>query len=148
MPFIFSNRGKFNFVNAAVTGATDIRCGVYTNSSIPTDAAIQDMNFLSELLVSGTGTAVEAAVAGYSRQDLAGFAVTEDDTGNDVDISATVTNFGGANIAAGETWAGVFYYIEGASDAARLLVGVDKPASTLVTNGSTVTLPQFVATLS
>lgn len=148
MAFVFANRGKYHFINAAISAATDLRCGVFTNAVIPADASIQDMNFVSELLSSGTGTAVEAAVAGYARQDLANFTVTEDDTGDEVDIQADAPNFAGANIAAGETWAGVFYYIEDATDTARTLIGVDKPAATLTTNGSTVTLPQFVATVS
>lgn len=144
MAFVFANHGKYQLLTTAFTGSTDVRCGVITDAVVPTDAAIEDMDDVADLLAVAT----EAAVSGYSRQDLAGLTVTEDDTGNEVDISATAPNFGGANIAAGETWAGVFYYIEAATDADRVLIGVDKPASTLTTNGSTVTLPQFVATLS
>jgi hypothetical protein len=48
----------------------------------------------------------------------------------------------------GETWRNTFFYVEGASDAARVMVGVDTPSSTLVTNGGNVTLPQLSVTVT
>lgn len=148
MAMTFTNRGKFYLVSNAITGSTDLRAGVITSAVVPSAAAIQDFDFVSELLTSGTGASTEAAATNYARQDLANLTITEDDVGNEVDITADAPNFAGANIGAGETWAAVFYYIEGASDAARELIAVDEPASTLATNGGTVTLPSFVASLS
>lgn len=142
MAFTFANRGKLTLLSSAISGSTDVRCLVITTAATPTAGQIQDFNFVSDLLAVAT----EAANSGYSRQDLASFTVTEDDTGNDVDLSAAAPTL--TSVAAGGVWLGVAFYIEGASDAARPLIGVDITASTFTPNGGDVTLPQLVWTLS
>lgn len=142
MPVTFANRGKFQLTTTAVSGTTDVRCLVITTAVTPTVAQIQDFNFVSDLLAVAT----EAANAGYARVDLAGFTVTENDTNDRVDFTATAPTL--TSVASGGAWLGVGYYIEGASDAARVLLAVDIPAATFTPNGGDVTLPQLVWTLS
>lgn len=133
MAFTFCNRGLYTFINSATTGATDIRQAVFTGT-LPATATIRDWNFMSDL-IADAGSAESALVP---RQDLAGVTVSEDDTGDKVTITATAPNYGA--IAAGETLSFVAYYVEGASDAARALIGVDD-LTDLATNGSTITGP-------
>lgn len=145
MAHILTNRGIYYLQNNAISGTTDIRAGVITNASLPSDAAIRDYNFVSELLTSGTGPATEAAVSGYARQDLASVTLTEVD-GSDW-VTLTTANATMNNVAAGETWAGIFYYIEGASDAARTLLSVDKVTTPIPTNGGNVTISGLSLTI-
>lgn len=144
MAAAFYNRGLFNFINLAVTGSTDLRCLVIAGASLPSGAKDPDLNTVADLLA--VGSVVEAAASGYSRQDLASFTVTENDTNDRVDITAAAPTM--TSVAVGETWRMIAYYIEGANDAARTLVGYDEPAATLVTNGGNVTLPAFTATVN
>ena len=52
-------------------------------------------------------------------------------------------------VTTGETWTAVGFYIEGANDTARTLLGVDIPTpSTLTTNGQNVTLPALLLTIT
>lgn len=144
MAFVFATRGLYNLLNLAISGSTDLRCGVLTNAGTLTAAQIRDTNFVSDLLaLSGI---VEAANTNYARQDLAGVALAENDASDNVTFVATAPTINA--VAAGSTWRNVFYYIEGASDAARAMVGVDTPASTLTPNGGNVTLPTFSATVT
>ncbi len=144
MAFTFTNRGLYLLLNSAITGSTDVRQLVITDAAVPTAATIRDLNTVADLLAE-TGV-TEAAATNYARQDLANFTVTEDDAGDEVDISADAATI--SSVGSGETWAAVGYYIEGGSDAARELIGVDEPASTQATNGGDITLPQLVATVS
>jgi hypothetical protein len=88
----------------------------------------------------------EAAASGYSRADLAGVTLTENDGSDNVTLTATAPSW--TSVAVGETWSALAYYIEGASDAARTLIGVDVPSATLVTNGGNVTGPALSITLA
>jgi hypothetical protein len=144
MGFRFANRGLFTLLNTAVSSSTDIRALVLTNAGTLTDAQIRDVNFVSDVLaLSGI---VEAANAGYSRQDLAGVTVAENDSPDNVTLVASAPTM--ATVAAGSTWRNVVYYVEGGSDAARAVIGVDTPASTLTPNGGPVTLPALNVTIT
>ena len=136
MPFVMANRGLFTLLNTAVTAATDFRCLVCSDAGSPTDAQQEDLNFVSEL--AGIGL-IEVTNANYARQDLGGVAIAEDDTANAVNITATAPVIN--NVGAGNIWKRVVYYVEGASDAARPIIGIDTPAATLTPNGGNVTLP-------
>lgn len=141
MPHHVTNRGLFTIANTAISASTDIRMAVFKGTT-PTAAAIRDMNFLSDL----TAVSTEAAASGYSRADLASVAITESDASDNVVISAAAPTW--TSVAVGETWTHVAYYIEGASDSARVLLSVDIPASTLVTNGGNVTGPALSLTIT
>lgn len=134
MPMTLANRGLYHLMNTAISGSTDIRAAVF-KGTVPSVAAIRDMNFLSDL----TAVSTEAAASGYSRADLAGVTLTESDASDNVTLVATAPTW--SSVAVGETWTHVAYYIEGASDAARVLISVDDPAADLVTNGGNVTGP-------
>lgn len=135
---VVTNRGLYTLLSTAFTGSTDLRQLAFTNSGTPpTDAQLYDVNTVSDLL----GLVTEATVAGYSRADLTGLTVTEDDTNNLVTITADAYEL--STVAVGETWAGVAYYIQNTSDATRLVISVDRPATAIPTNGSNIVLPQF-----
>ena len=143
MPFVMANRGLFTLLNTAVTASTDFRCLVCSDAGTPTDAQIEDLNFVSDL---ASISLVEVTNGGYARQDLAGVAIVEDDANNRVAITATAPTI--ANVAAGNVWKRVVYYVEGASDAARPIIGIDTPAATLTPNGGNVTLPALTIYVS
>ena len=141
MSFTMANRGLYTLLNAAISGSTDIRVAVFKGSA-PAASAIKDYNFLSDV----TGAMTEAAASGYSRADLAGVTLTENDGSDNVTLTATAPSW--TSVAVGETWTALAYYIEDASDAARTLIGVDVPSATLVTNGGNVTGPALSITLA
>ena len=144
MSFVFATRGLYTLLNVAISGSTDLREGVLTNAGTLTAAQIRECNTVADLLaLSGI---VEAAATNYARQDLASVTLTEGDAADNVTLTATAPTIN--NVGAGETWRQAFFYIEGANDAARTLVGVDTPASTQVTNGSPITIPALSVTIS
>jgi hypothetical protein len=143
MPFYFTNRGLHTLLNSAISGTTDIRQAVFTGS-LPAVGTVRDWNFLSDL-IADAGSA-ESVAAGYARADLAGVTLTENDTPDNVTLTATAPVY--TAVAAGETWTFVAYYIEGASDAARILLGVDQPASSIPTNGGNITGPALSVTVT
>ena len=141
MPCTMTNRGLHTLLNSAISGSTDIRMAVF-KGTVPSVASMRDMNFLSEL----TAVSTEAAAVGYSRADLASVTLTESDGSDNVTLTAAAPAWAG--VAVGETWTHVAYYIEEASDAARILLCVDDPASDLVTNGGNVTGPALSITVT
>lgn len=143
MPFVFANRGLFHLLNVAISGSTDIRQAVFTGT-VPPAATVRDWNFLSEVIADASSA--ESVLAGYVRADIAGVALTELDASDTVTLVGDAPSYGA--MPAGETWSFVAWFIEGASDAARTLIGVDNPASTLITNGGAVTGPALLATVS
>lgn len=143
MAFVFANRGLYTLLNSAVSGSTDIRQAAFTGT-VPAAGTIRDWNFLSDVIADASSA--EAVAAGYARQDLAGVTLTEVDASDNVTLVATAPSYGA--IAAGETWTFVAFYVEGASDAARTLIGIDAPASTLITNGGAVTGPALSVTVT
>jgi hypothetical protein len=136
MTFVMTNRGLHTIGSTAISGATDIRALVCSDAGTPTDAQIEDLNFVSEL--GGIGL-VEVTNTGYARLDLAGVAIAEDDTNNWSKITATAPTT--APIQAGNVWKRVVYFIFNASDAAAVVLGIDTPAVTVTPNGGTITLP-------
>jgi hypothetical protein len=141
----FYNHGLYKLLNLATSGSTDLRCLVIAGASLPSGAKNVDLDFVSDVLA--VGSVVEAAATNYARQDLAGVTLTENDAGDKVDFTATAPTMN--NVAVGETWRMVLYYLEGGgTDATRDLIAYDEPAATLVTNGGNVTLPQFVAAVT
>jgi len=141
--FVFANRGLYTLVNSAISGSTDLRQAAFTGT-VPSAGTVRDWNTLADVIADASSA--EAAAAGYARADLASVTLTEDDTANNVTLTAAAPSYG--SIAAGETWTFVAYYVEGASDAARTLIGIDAPASSLVTNGGTVTGPALSVTVT
>lgn len=145
MPHYVCNKGAHTLLAQAISGSTDLWCGVLKGAS-PTKAQVKDLKSVAGLLALGGGI-VEAAASGYSRKDLAGVALaTENDTTDSVTISATAPVW--ATPASGETWLALFYFIEGASDSARIVVSVDVPSSSIATNGAQITGPAFSLTVS
>jgi len=136
MAFVFANRGLYTFLTSAIGGATDIRQAVFTGT-VPSAATVRDWNTLADV-IADPGSA-ESVASGYARADLTGVTVAEDDAADKATLVATAPTY--PAIGPGETWTFVAYYIEGASDAARTLIGIDTPASNLITNGSDVTAP-------
>jgi len=141
MPHYVTNRGLFTIANTAISASTDIRAAVF-KGALPSVAAIRDYNFLSEL----TAAMTEAVASGYSRADLASVTITESDASDNVTITAAAPTWN--SVAAGETWTAIAYYVEGASDAARVLLAVDDPAADLITNGGDVTGPALSITIT
>lgn len=148
MPFVFATRGLYTLLNSAISGATDIRCGVLTNAGTLTAAQIRDTNFVSDLLaLSGIVEASGVGVpTGPGRIDIAGVALTENDASDNVTLTATAPTL--TNVAAGQTWRNVFYYVLNSTDANSNMIGVDTPASTLAPNGGNVTLPALSVTIT
>lgn len=133
MAWTIYNRGKFTIAKIDMSTA-DLRMLVVAGASVPAGAINPDLNFVSELLaVSGV---VEAAAVGYARIDLAAVTLAEDDVNDWAAITWTAPSW--SNVASGETWRAIAVYVEGASDAARPLVGIDT-VSALPTNGSNIT---------
>ena len=143
MAFTLTNRGLHTLLASAISGSTDLRALVI-KGAVPSAATIRDLNTVADLLAEASVD--EAAASGYSRQDLAGVTLTEVDASDNVTLVASAPTI--SEVAAGETWLAVAYYVEGASDAARLLIGVDEPAASLPTNGSDVTLPALSITVA
>lgn len=141
MALTMANRGLYTALNTAVSASTDFRVLAF-KTTLPTAAAVRDMNFVSDLLAATT----EAAASGYARIDLAGVAITESDASDNVVISATAPT--SAAITAGETWLGVAYYVEGASDAARPLIAVALDMASQVTNGGAIEFPALTLTVT
>lgn len=143
MAFTFANRGLYTLLNSAISGTTDLRMAVFTGT-IPAAATIRDWNFLSDVIADASSA--EAVASGYSRADLAGVTLAEDDALDKVTLVATAPTW--TTVAVGETWTFVAYYVEGASDAARTLIGIDAPASSIVTNGGNITGPALAVNVT
>lgn len=143
MAFTFTNRGLYTLLSAAISGSTDLRQAVFTGT-VPAPATIRDWNTLADV-IADAGSA-ESVAAGYARADLAGVTVAEDDALDVATLVASAPTY--TAVAAGETWTFVAYYIEGASDAARTLIGIDAPASPQVTNGGSIIGPALSITLA
>lgn len=133
------NRGKFLIASQGWNNL-DVRALILTHAStLPAGAENPDLNFVSELLaVSGVSEAAElTGLTGYVRKTVAGETTLENDTtdaanldGDDIVYAATESG----------RWVAVVLYVEGASDAARALIGLHTLSSALVTNGGPVTL--------
>jgi hypothetical protein len=138
MPFVMTNKGIHYLLNNAVTASTDIRALVCSAVGTPTDAQIEDLDFVAGLGAIGL---VEVTNGGYTRAqlDLAGVTIFEDDTNNWTRISATAPTV--ANVVAGDVWKRIVYFVFITSDALSPVLGIDTPASTVTPNGGNITLP-------
>lgn len=141
MALTMANRGLFTLLNTAITASSDFRVLVF-KTTLPTAAAVRDMNFVSDLL----GATTEAAASGYARIDLASVAITESDASDNVVINAAAPTT--AAIGSGETWLGIAYYVEAATDATRPLVAVALDMASQATNGGAITLPAMTFTVT
>lgn len=142
MPFTMTNHGLYDLLNQSITASTDLRALVFKTTT-PSVATIRDLNTVADLLAVTT----ESTASGYSRAVLAGLAVNEDDALDKVTITAN--SYQWTTVAAGETWLGIGYFIHtGANDAARTLIGVDVPASPMVTNGGAITISGLLITVT
>lgn len=142
MPFTMTNRGLRELLAQNITGVTDLRALVFKTST-PTVAQIRDLNVVSDLLALTT----EATASGYTRATLANLTITENDSTDQVTITAD--NYQWTSVASGETWLGIAYFIHtGANDGVRTLVGVDVPASSIATNGGSITLTGLLITVT
>lgn len=131
-----TNRGV-NHVLENDISAADVRQGVITDATVPTVAAIRNMNFVADLLTSGSGPATEAAAAGYARQSLGAVTVTEDDGADENTV--TTGNATYTTPAIGENWAAVFYFVFVTDDTDSVLLGVGVADTPIPTNGQDVT---------
>ena len=139
MPFVFANNGLFTLLNTAVTGTTDFRCLVLTTAGILTDAQVEDLNFVSDLLAASG--MVEANNLNYARQDLAGVQIVKDNTNNRVAITASAPTM--FSVGAGAVWGRIAYYVNNGVDTVNPLIGIDTPPAPLTPNGN-VTLPPLI----
>jgi len=114
MGITITNRGLYYLANNAISGSTDIRAGVI-KGAVPSAATIRDLNFVADLLAEDG--VVEAAAAGYSRQDLANVALTEVDASDHVTLT---TDGWTMTVAAGETWLATFYFVHTGDNATSL----------------------------
>jgi hypothetical protein len=137
-----TNRGKLLLMQGDWDDAAggDYLVGLLVGASIPTaadtEAEVQDLNFVSELLaLSGVS---ECTVSGYARQALTRSAASEDDTNNRVNMDASDLTF--TALVTGQSIWGGFIFKTGASDAARALMSVFTLAAVVPTNGSNFTL--------
>jgi hypothetical protein len=142
MPFTVTNEGMSQLVQTSFTSATDLRALVFKTTT-PSVATIRDLATVADLLAVTT----ESTAVGYSRAVLAGLAVTKNNTTDQVTITAN--SYQWTTVAAGETWLGIAYFIHtGANDAARTLIGVDVPASSIATNGGAITISSLLITIT
>lgn len=133
------NRGKAR-IAAVGWPNLDVRALVLTDAdTLPAGASNPDLNFVSELLaVSGVTEAAEVGgLTGYQRKTLAGEAVIEADATDEAQLDFTDISY--AETESGR-WVAVVLYEEGASDAARALIGLHDLSSPLTTNGGPVDL--------
>lgn len=135
MAWTITNRGLFTIASTAI-GSADLRILILADEdTLPAGALSVDLDTVADLL--GVSGVTEAAASGYSRFDLTGVNLSEDDTNDWVTLSWDAPTW--EEVAGGERWVAAALYVEGASDAARPLIGIDVFASPLNTNGSDVT---------
>jgi hypothetical protein len=137
----FTNRGKLIIAQGGWDdeGASDFKMGYLKDSqpaSLDTEAEVQDLNFVSDLLALAT----EANFTNYARTSLTRTNAAEDDTNNYITFDASDVVIASAGGALNNTLYGAFFYEEGSgADANRPLISVDWFASTFTTNGGSLT---------
>lgn len=150
MAHYLTNRGKLLLMQGLWddAGATAVKMGLLSGAAVPaaidTEAEIQDLNTVAELLaLTGVDEPVTAWYTGQGtagRLNLTRTAAAEDDTNNRVNLDAADLTWTAA--AAGDDLYGAFWYdaTTDTSDATRLLCGVITFASVVPTNGSDITV--------
>jgi len=145
-----TNRGKYLLTkgewDTAAAGA--IKCGYIQaaqNAAYDTSAEVAQLNFLGQLLTTGTGLAQEANFTNYptgTRFTLTRTSATEDDTNNRINFSCstswTIATAGGI---VNNNLYGVFFYTTstGTTDADYPLLSIDWFTSPITTNGGSLT---------
>ena len=143
MGFVLSTYGLAKIANSAIiTGATDLRAAVLATGGTITDAAIEDANFVNQII--GVAGEAEVTNSGYTpgsgnRITLTGVTVAPDVGNNWVLISAAAPVV--STVGAGSVWRRILYYWHVGADSTNVVLGVDTPASTLTPNGGNITLP-------
>ncbi len=139
-----TNRGKLLLLQGQWddAGATAVDIGLLVGAAIPaaidTEAEIQDLNTVGELLAL---TGVDEPVGGwYVRKDLSRTNAAEDDTNNRVNMDTANVVWTAA--AAGETIYGAFWWdaTTDTNDTTRQLMGLILFAAAVPLNGSDFTL--------
>jgi hypothetical protein len=135
MAMTLTNRALF-VVNPTMWNVpADIGVGLLAGASVPgalTVAAIQDVNFVSDLLaLTGVDEPTDGSYARVNPLTLG--TAAEDDTNNRVNYPSGDADFGALD---NEQIYAAFIYIDGGSDAARVVIGVDILASVATTNGA------------
>lgn len=130
------NRGLATLTIAMWNAPADIGVGLLMGSSTPvgidTQAEINDLNFVADLLaVTGVDEPTDGSYARVNPLTL-GTAV-EDDTNDRVIYPADDADFGALD---NTDVYGAFIYVDGASDAARVLLGVDILTAPVTANGA------------
>lgn len=146
MPHYLTNRGKLILLQGGWddAGATAIKLGLLLGTSTPaaidTEAEVQDLNTVSELLAL---TGVDEPSSGWytgagssGRMNLSRTNAAEDDTNNRVNLDAGNVTYSSATI--GDTIYGAFWYdgTTDTNDTTRLLCGVILATTPVPTNGS------------
>lgn len=146
MAHYLTNRGKLLLLQGAWddAGSTAIKLGLLEGAAIPaaidTEAEIQDLNTVAELLAL---TGVDEPASGWytgqgasGRMNLSRTNAAEDDTNNRVNLDAADVTYTAATV--GDDIYGAFWYdgTTDTNDTTRLLMGVILFASVIPTNGS------------
>lgn len=130
-----TNRYKYLLATGGIVpGTTDLRMGLLKTLAAHTN--VPDLNTVAEMEAHADFAEITGAVSGYARVALTSEAGTEDDTNDWALIDSDDVAFGA--LGAGETIVGAFVFIEGASDAARIVLSIYDLTST-PTNGGTFT---------
>lgn len=150
MSHFLTNRGKLRLLQGAwdSAGATAIKVGLLAGAAIPaaidTEAEVQDLNTVAELLaLTGVDEPVAAWYTGQGasgRLNLSRTAAAEDDANNRVNLDTADVTYTAATT--GTDIYGAFWYdgTTDTNDSTRLLCGVILFASVVPTNGSDLTL--------
>ena len=145
-----TNRGKLLLMQGAWddAGATAIKIGLLEGAAIPTaidtEAEIQDLNTVAELLaLTGVDEPASAWYTGAGtagRINLSRTNAAEDDTNNRVNLDAANVVYSSATL--GDDLYGAFWYdgTVDTNDTTRLLCGLILFATVVPTNGSDFTL--------
>lgn len=130
----FTNRGKTLTVNGTRPTHAGIIKGAAVPAAIDTEAEVQDVATVSAFLaLTGVDEPVSSA---YARVAMSGTTAAQDDTNNRANIGAADLNFGTVGSDAAEAIIGIFYYVDGASDAVRDLVSVELFNASVTVNGA------------
>jgi hypothetical protein len=147
MAFTVTNKGMEYLLANAITASTDVRLIVF-KGTVPTGATMKDFDNVADALASSLDEATATSTSWTpGRIDPGPITITASEALDNIVITTPAPVL--VSVLSGETWTAVGYYIEGASDAARTLLGVDIPTpSTLTTNGQNVTLPALLLTIT
>jgi hypothetical protein len=145
--FTVTNKGMEYLLANAITTATDVRLIVF-KGTVPSGATMKDFDNVADALASTLDEATATSVSWTpGRIDPGPLTITPSETTDNIVITTPAPVL--TAVTTGETWTACGFYIEGASDSARTLIGVDVPTpSTLVTNGQNVTLPALLLTIT